>query len=352
LVKRYHVVFNGREQHIFTHVKSTVDGKYCYAPAEAAILHDQNGYGRIEKDGRLRLDLYEALYLIARGKIEVQGYTFDSLLTTCCADSSFLRNFIVYRDVRERGYVISAGIQDFRIFPRGQRPGNGNSRYLMRILSERDVIEFTSIIHDVKTAINMRKQFVLAVLDDEHELTYYEIRITTLNGREVVDIPNDIHATLAGVPSFVMGDFVESLEKNWFGTMLDVSRLFLSPLETAWLMEQGKLTLNPPMTSMEYQKLAKTVDSEFSEKYQLYCFFKKLGFYPRSGYKYGHHFRVYTESNNHSEMLAHAVPAGSGFPMSEISRSVRLAHSVKKRMLFASINGEEITCIEFARLKM
>jgi len=336
----------------FTRVKSTFDGKYCYAPAEAAVLHELNGYGRIEKDGRLRLDCQEALYLLARGKIDLEGYTFDSFLTECSKVPGFLRNYIVYRDVRERGYVITAGPQDYRVFPRGQRPGKGNSRYLMRILSERDIIEFTSVIRETKTAANMRKQYVLAVLDDEHELTYYEIRITTLDGKDAEKISEGIKATIAGVPSYVTGKNTSFLEENWFGTTLDGTRLFLSPLETAWLMEEGYLTLDNQMTAEAYIELAKSVDSEFMEKFKLYRFFKKLGFYPRSGYKYGHHFRVYTESDNHSEMLAHAVLKGRGFPMSEISRSVRLAHSVKKRMLFASIDGEDITCIEFARLKM
>lgn len=335
-----------------TRVKSTFDGRYCYAPAEAVTLHEQNGYGRVEKDGRLRLDLQEALYLIARQKIEIPGYTFETFLAECSKIPGFLRNYIVYRDIRERGYVITSGPQDFRIFPRGQRPGKGNSRFLMRILSERDLVEFTEIIRDAKAAANMRKQFVLAVLDDEHELTYYEIRQTALQEKDKEKLSGGITAQLVGIPTCVMGDAVEPLVKNWFGTMLDISHLFLSPLETSWLMENGYLSLDTGMTAEAYRELAKSADSEFEEKYRLYCYFKNLGMFPRSGYKYGHHFRVYTEYDAHSEMLAQAVPAGTENPMSEISRSVRLAHSVKKRMLFASIGEEEIICIEFARLKM
>ncbi|HJJ36792.1 MAG TPA: endonuclease, partial [Methanocorpusculum sp.] len=38
--------------------------------------------------------------------------------------------------------------------------------------------------------------------------------------------------------------------------------------------------------------------------------------------------------------------------MREISRSVRLAHSVKTRMLFACIYNDEIIPVEFARIKL
>ncbi|MBR4118366.1 MAG: tRNA-intron lyase, partial [Methanocorpusculum sp.] len=236
-------------------MKAKFDGKYCYAPKEAISLYEQNGYGRKEKDGTLRLDTKEALYLIARGKLEIPGYTFDKLLAECAKTEGFLRNFIVYRDIRERGYVITTGPQDFRIFPRGQRPGKGNSRYLMRVLSERDVIDFASVIADAKAAANMRKLFVIAVLDDEHELTYYEVRLTHQETRECEELRGGFSAKLAGIPAYVTetGEGTTAyLMENWFGTMMDSSRLFLAPLETAWLLEQGKLTLDTGMSAEEY----------------------------------------------------------------------------------------------------
>ncbi|HJJ38988.1 MAG TPA: tRNA-intron lyase [Methanocorpusculum sp.] len=344
-------------------MKTTFDGTYCTASEDASVLYEQNGYGRQERDGRLRLEPCEALYLEARGKIELEGYTFNTLLAACTKDPSFLRNFIVYRDIRERGYVITVGHADknqtaakntafFRIFPRGQRPGKGNSRYLLRVLSERDLIDFSVLIRDAKTAANMRKQLVLAVLDDEHELTYYEVRLPVLTARKAQEIAPGICAHLTGIPAFVEGDRVEELQKNWFGTMMDLSRLYLSPLETAWLLREGPLTLDAGLTADEYEALGKESDTEFALKLKLFTYFKSLGYYPRSGYKYGHHFRVYTEEDNHSEMLAHAVSDSTVASMQEISRSVRLAHSVKKRILFVSITDNEIIPIEFARIKM
>ncbi len=340
-------------------VKTSFDGTCCMANQEATVLYEQNGYGRIEKDGRLRLDPSEALYLIARGKIDLEGYTFDSLLAECTKTPLFLRNFIVYRDIRERGYVITVGasVKDttlaaFRIFPRGQRPGKGNSKFLLRVHSERDLIDFSSLIHEAKAAINMRKQFVLAVLDDEHEITYYEIRLPTQNPRPAGKLPTGIIAHLTGIDPFVTGDAVKILQANWFGTMMDATRLYLSPLETAWLLEKDCISLDTGLSLNGYLALAGNADPEFPEKIRLFRYFKNLGFSPRSGYKYGHHFRVYTDAKDHSEMLAHAVPAGTVSSMREISRSVRLAHSVKKRMLFMCITNDEIIPIEFARIRM
>lgn len=336
-------------------MKAKFDKTFVYVSdvgVDAAVV--AGGYGRTDKNGNLRLDAKEALYLIARGKLEVEGYDFDKLLSECSKTPGFLRNFIVYRDIRERGYVITTGPQDFRIFPRGQKPGKGQSRYLMRVISERDPIDFSAVLADAKASANMRKQFVLAVLDDEHELTYYEIRIGQKPPAEKKEIPK-AKAVLVGIPCFVKNDetgIAEKLRELWLGTMLDSSRLFLSPVETAWLLKQELLELTPKMTFEEYSNLARAADIEFTEKLTLYSYLKELGFYPRSGYKYGHHFRVYTKEGQHSEMLAHAVSSNTRLPMSEISRSVRMSHSVKKKMIFACADEDKITEIEFARIKM
>ena len=140
---------------------------------------DQSGYGRPEGDG-IRLAPQEALYLLHRKRIEVPGYSFDSLLSEYADQRNFLRSFLVYRDLRERGYVVQTGPHDFRVFRRGEKPGTGESLYLVRVLAERDPIRFTKLIEEVVTARNMRKQYVLAVVDDEEELTYYEIKIQKL----------------------------------------------------------------------------------------------------------------------------------------------------------------------------
>ena len=93
---------------------------------------------------------------------------------------NFMRSFLVYRDLRERGYVVQTGPHDFRVFRRGEKPGKGESLYLVRVLSERDPIRFGKLIEEVVASRNMRKQYVLAVVDDEDELTYYEIKLPKL----------------------------------------------------------------------------------------------------------------------------------------------------------------------------
>jgi len=69
----------------------------------------------------------------------------------------------------------------------------------------------------------------------------------------------------------------------------------------------------------------------------LYGRLRGAGLIPRTGFKYGAHFRVYVEPPErvHAPFIVHMVRGDDrGFGWMEFSRGVRLAHAVKKIMLF------------------
>ena len=140
-----------------------------------------------------------------------------------------------------------------------------------------------------------------------------------------------------------------------FGMRIDRLRVVLSSLETVYLMQTGILTLGSdgmPILPEEYLARARATDVEMDEKVLVYRDLRDRGYTPKTGYKFGHHFRVYTGTKVHSEMLVHAVATEGAMPMSTISRSVRLSHSVKKKMLFGCVHTTGIHYIEFARIKL
>ncbi len=322
---------------------------------DARTLYEQSGYGRPAGDG-LRLSPQEALYLLHRQKIEVTDYTFDSLFAEFADQSNFMRSFLVYRDLRERGYVVQTGPHDFRVFRRGEKPGKGESLYLVRVLSERDPIRFEKLIGEVIASRNMRKQYVLAVVDDEEELTYYEIKLQKLaDACSTLPVPEKHEAELVGKSAMVRAPAPSDLEQAGYGKRLDPERLILAPVELIYLMEEGIITLNRGNTVVqpeEFMTLASGTDAELAGKVAVYRELRSRQFTPRTGYKFGHHFRVYCGKNVHSDLLVHAVEKEAALPMSLISRSVRMAHSVKKKMFFGAVHSSGIQFVEFARIKL
>jgi len=74
------------------------DGKITLGP-EGKTLYTNSGYGR-PAGKMLALSGEEALYLLGREKIELEGYDFDSLASELSKDSKFMRRFLLYRDIR------------------------------------------------------------------------------------------------------------------------------------------------------------------------------------------------------------------------------------------------------------
>jgi len=71
---------------------------------------EQKGYGEIEKD-KLFLKSFESLYLLYTSRLALfkgkNNIDFDSFLQICKKqDENILTKFLVYRDLRNRGYTV------------------------------------------------------------------------------------------------------------------------------------------------------------------------------------------------------------------------------------------------------
>jgi tRNA-intron endonuclease len=335
-------------------VKGRVDGSSVILGPDGVALHEQGGFGRVERGG-LRLSPEEALYLVHRQKVEVEGYPFEALLAVFGGRPGLFRSYLVYRDIRERGYAVQPGLGHYRLFRRGERPGTGRSRLLVRVLSERDIVDFEVIRSEVETSSHMRKDHVLAVVDDEGELTYYGVKMTDLPAISPPPVYPPLEGRLFGSTVILPAPVPAEVRDSWFGTPLDDERLILSPVEALYLMGRGTLALHgdtgllPPE---EYLERSLPSDPELAGKAAVYADLREHGYIPRTGYKFGHHFRVYARDKTHSDLLVQASLPDQMPAVSVISRSVRLAHSVKKKMLFACVHPSGIRYIEFGRMKL
>ncbi len=142
------------------------------------------GFGE-ELDGKLLLAPEEALYLSEKRKSMIivdendKPLTFEDLMKFFSKkDKEFPLKYIVYRDLRDRGYVVKTGFKfgtHFRVYPRGTKPGEGHAAWLVHVIEEDHKCEFTEISRSVRLAQNVRKKMVFAVVDKEGDITYYKI---------------------------------------------------------------------------------------------------------------------------------------------------------------------------------
>ncbi len=163
---------------LFTHGKFWVT-----SPGLTGELLDR-GYGE-NINGKLLLSPEEALYLSEkRESLRVinendEPVQFDDLMKYLSKkDKLFPMKYLVYRDLRERGYIVRTGFKfgaHYRVYPRGVKPGEGHSNWLVHIIEENHKMEFTEISRSVRLAQNVRKKMVFAVVDKEGDITYYKV---------------------------------------------------------------------------------------------------------------------------------------------------------------------------------
>ena len=141
------------------------------------------GYG-VPKDDMLRLTFYEALFLLGKGAIEVEDkkteekLSFQGLLKRFQSiDKDAWVRYLIYRDLRSRGYVAREGFGlgiDFRLYERGDY-GRGTAKHLIFGIQEGQPISLEKLARTQRYAQNLKKNLILAVINRRGEIVYYSL---------------------------------------------------------------------------------------------------------------------------------------------------------------------------------
>ncbi|WP_297073921.1 tRNA-intron lyase, partial [Thermococcus sp.] len=124
-------------------------------------LHNKRHFGKLV-EGKLFLSLLEATYLVERGKIEVREgkrkLTVEELMELGRKrDELFDAKYLVYKDLRDRGYTVKSGLKfgsHFRVYRRGM---DEHSQWLVWVLPENSRLSPNDITARVRVAHGVRK---------------------------------------------------------------------------------------------------------------------------------------------------------------------------------------------------
>ena len=142
---------------------------------------EQKGYGEIEKD-KLFLKSFESLYLLYIGVLAIfkgkKNINFNSFLQICKKqDDTILTKFLVYRDLRTRGYTVKDGFgfgSDFRVYAKGDF-GEKGAKFLVFGLNEGKQEKIGKLQKKVEEITKMGKEPIIAVIQRQGEIIYYKI---------------------------------------------------------------------------------------------------------------------------------------------------------------------------------
>ncbi len=121
----------------------------------------------------LILSLIEALYLLEKGVIEIYGsegeVDFNKLLAKCKEHvSRCIMLYNVYREFRERGFVVRSGLKfgaDYAVYEKG--PGIDHAPYLVHVLSLDEKTSPIELVRAGRLSHSVRKKFIVAATKSE-----------------------------------------------------------------------------------------------------------------------------------------------------------------------------------------
>ena len=144
----------------------------------------KRGYGELEGE-KLVLRDYEALYLLYTNRLKVlsddKELNLDDLASFALKkDPQAWTRFLIYRNLRSRGYVAKEGFGfgvDFRLYDRGDF-GSKPAKYVVFGLNEGTELPLSKLKSFIDQMNRMGKEAIIAVIERRGEVIYYRVSRT------------------------------------------------------------------------------------------------------------------------------------------------------------------------------
>ena len=158
-----------------------INGKTVVLDPKMQKILSERGFGESENDV-LILDSFETLYLLYNNKLELKKINkiiiFDELIQKYIQknDDTLIR-FLLYRDLRTKGYAVKDGFgfgSDFRVYERGTY-GLKDAKYIVFAFNEGTQQKIGKLYKNIVEITKMGKEPIAAVIERRGEIIYYKI---------------------------------------------------------------------------------------------------------------------------------------------------------------------------------
>ena len=326
-------------------------------------LYNKRHIGTILSSNILRLSLLEGVFLLDERKMilhhQKKQIGFSSLLRHDVQHiPEFETKYLVYKDLRKRGHAITQTNEASTISFRKVPQKNDAASCVIAAYSERDILDITLTKKLIHQYTKKKNKLWFALVDEEGDLTYYDISTVDLTGEVFEQKYTKGTAVLLKNRLIVFDKKLSNqlLQREFYGKPFGET-LQLSFVEGLYLLEKKILeiqTTDETILSEEkcIQQMQK-LQPDIVQRLKVFKDLKKRGLLVKTGFKFGAHFRAYSKQpeETHAEYLIHVIQKDFTSVWAEVSRAVRLAHTVNKEFIFACIDDETIDYIRFGRLR-
>ncbi len=151
--------------------------------SEAQSLYEKSCFGE-PVGGKIQYSLSETLFLVENSKMDV--FSKNSKVPKKELDKKLQKidkriqiKYPVFKDLRERGYIVKTALKfgaDFRIYDKGHKPGKQHAKWIVFADHESKKLTWHEFSAKNRVAHSTRKNLLLAIVDEEGSITYYEVR--------------------------------------------------------------------------------------------------------------------------------------------------------------------------------
>ena len=175
-----------KEKEKFKAIKAILIGESVSSNTKEAMnLYGSQRFGEIS-ESKIIYSLPEALYLAERKRITVyeksKKLTFQKLMEKAIEiDVKIGTKFPVFRDLRNRGYVVKTALKfgaEFRVYDKGIHPGQDHAKWILYPVRESESLTWHDFSAKNRVAHSTKKNLLIAIVDEEGEITYYQIEWT------------------------------------------------------------------------------------------------------------------------------------------------------------------------------
>jgi len=150
---------------------------------EAFSLWKKSHFGEPSGE-KILYSLPEALFLAEKGKMDIlvrkKKVSFRDLMKKAHShDKRISIKYPVFKDLRSRGYVVKTALKfgaDFRVYERGFSPGEKHAKWIVFCDHEARRLTWHEFSAKNRVAHSTKKALLLAIVDEEGDVSYYEAR--------------------------------------------------------------------------------------------------------------------------------------------------------------------------------
>ncbi|MFO7677033.1 MAG: tRNA-intron lyase [Thermoplasmatota archaeon] len=332
---------------------------------DSGKLYSRSQFGIQKSQHIIELDLIEGVFLLGEKKIKVfknkKAIDFQTLFLFASQQIPELEiKYLIYKDLRNKGIALkfNSSAKQFTFTIKQKIDLKNRKKTYICGFSERDMCSISKTISLLKKTAEETSNLWYAIVDEEGDITYYDVSLQDMRGSVAQHKYSKGQAVLLKNRVVIFKkDLATSLfEKEFYGKPFG-DGLQLSLVEGLYLHKKKVIDLhstdNKKLTHTQLYKPILKLQPDIKKRLMVFSDLKQKGLIVKTGFKFGVHFRAYIKppDKTHAEYLVHVVDVDFTSIWAEMSRAVRLAHSVNKEILFAQISNKKISYVKFGRLR-